>query len=42
MRSLAAAYGIKEIAKRFKAIAPLVTLINTPLLPQKRKPIFGL
>ncbi|QEE26972.1 DUF2461 domain-containing protein [Terriglobus albidus] len=32
----------KEIVKRFKAIAPLVTLINTPLLPQKRKPLFGL
>jgi uncharacterized protein (TIGR02453 family) len=30
----------KEIVKRFEAAAPMVELLNTPLIPKPRKPLF--
>jgi uncharacterized protein (TIGR02453 family) len=30
----------KEIVKRFEAAAPIVELLNTPILPKPRKPLF--
>jgi uncharacterized protein (TIGR02453 family) len=30
----------KEIVKRFEAAAPMVELLNTPLVPKPRKPLF--